>query len=998
MLMNAEVIRVLVVDDDEVIARIIQLHLQAKGFKVDTAHDGDKGLALYEQGRHDLIVLDHKLPGMSGLEIVRYLKKKEILPPIIMISGLGRDDIAVDALKLGVVDYVVKDPDNRFLERLQSAVGDAVHRHRREMAVRKTVPDVEALSGEINERVKELTCLYGIERVLGEDGLPFEQLCQRVVDLIPAAFQEPEPLGVRLTVGHGRYSTAAFCETPDMLAVPIEGPKRVWGRIEVSGPTAGPAKGPRIFLKEEELLLKAVAARMGRFFDQRSGEDLLRVAHNELRKMSHAIDQNACAVVITDKDGRIEYVNPAFSRMTGYSSGDVLGKNPRILKSGESPSEEYAQLWKTITAGHDWRGEFHNRRKDGTLYWDHSSISPVTDAQGRITHFVCIKEDITESRRAQEALRQSEKRFKDVAVSTLDWIWEIDGESRYIYASQRVRDILGYDPEELVGRKPFDFMPAEEGAKIGETYRQLASRNAPVVDLVSWFVHKGGRLVCVRSNAVPVLDEKERVTGYRGVDEDITAQQTAETRVRSLKQQIEFILGATKTGLDIIDEDYNIIYIDPEWAKVYGDSSGRKCHEYFMGLDAVCPDCALVEAFRTRRTVVKEEQLMREGGRWVQVTSIPFQNDEGKWFVAEVNVDITERKRVEEELRHSEEKFKAQYRGVPIPTFTCQKKDDDFVLVDYNDAAATVTRGGVAAHVGKSARSLYPDVSEIMADMAECYAEKTKTKREAFFLMRSINEWKHLFITCVYVPPDIVMVHTEDVTRQKESEKLRDAVLNLSAAIAGCHTEDEVCRVVVEGVRSQMGVDRCGLFMGHPNKPPFRGTYGTDMNGQTTDEHHFLWDIGKERDVADLFSSRPYKSGFPLGAPEAQPGEEALSSTFIALRHAGEVFGIISVDNRISRRPVTEAQMLHIALLAEVVGNALQVARARAALESSMKETHRINRELEQFNQAMVGRESRIIDLKEEVNQLLKEQGRPSKYPAVWQQAEEKPGDAPGKK
>ena len=994
--MNNDVIRVLVVDDDEVIARIIQLHLQAKGFKVDTAYDGDKGMALYAQGHHDLIVLDHKLPGMTGLDVIRMLKKKGPLPPIIMISGLGRDDIAVDALKLGISDYVVKDPDNRFLERLQSAVGEAVHRHRSEMAVRKSVPDVESLSGELNERVKELTCLYGIERVLGETGLLFEQLCQRVVDLIPAAFQDPEPCGARLTVDNRPYVTGAFRDTPVKLAVPIEGEKKTWGRIEVCYPETGE---PKVFLKEEELLLKAVAVRLGRFFDQRSGEALLRVAHNELRKMSHAIEQNACAVVITDKEGRIEYVNPAFSRMTGYSSGDVLGKTPRILKSGESTAEGYTQLWKTIMAGREWRGEFHNRRKDGTLYWDHSSISPVTDAQGRITHFVCIKEDITENRRAQEALKQSEKRFKDVAVSTLDWIWEIDGEYRYIYASQRVRDILGYDPEELVGRTPFDFMAAEEAAKIRERYRELMAQKAPVVDLVNWFVCKDGRLVCARSNAVPVLDEKERITGYRGVDEDITAQQTAETHVRSLKQQIEFILGATKTGLDIIDEDFNIIYIDPEWAKVYGDPSGRKCYEYFMGRPAVCPECALVEAFQTKRTVVKEEQLVREGGRWVQVTSIPFQNEEGKWFVAEVNVDVTERRRVEEELRHNEEKFKAQYRGVPIPTFTCQKKGDDFIVVDYNDAAATITRGGAASHVGKSARSLYPDLPEIMTDMAECHEQKGKTKREVEFLMRAINEWKHLFITCVFVPPDIVMVHSEDVTRQKESEKLRDAVLNLSATIAGCHTEDEVCRVVVEGIRTQMGVDRCGLFMGHPNKPPFRGTYGTDTNGQTTDEHHFLWDIGKERDVADLFSSRPYKSGFPLGAPEAQPGEEELSSTFIALRHAGEVFGIISVDNRITRRPVTEPQMLHIALLAEVVGNALQVARARAALESSMEETHRINRELEQFNQAMVGRESRIIELKEEVNQLLKDQGRSPKYPAVWQQAEVKPGgEAAGNK
>jgi PAS domain S-box-containing protein len=110
-----------------------------------------------------------------------------------------------------------------------------------------------------------------------------------------------------------------------------------------------------------------------------------------LRKLSQAVEQSPTAVVLTDPDGNIEYVNPKFTQTTGYSQEEVIGKNPRFLKSGETSSEEYRDLWDTITVGKEWRGEFHNKRKDGSLVWEHTSISPVRDANGVISHYLAIK-------------------------------------------------------------------------------------------------------------------------------------------------------------------------------------------------------------------------------------------------------------------------------------------------------------------------------------------------------------------------------------------------------------------------------------------------------------------------------------------------------------------------------------------------------------------------------------------------------------------------------
>jgi len=124
----------------------------------------------------------------------------------------------------------------------------------------------------------------------------------------------------------------------------------------------------------------------------------------DLRKFSRAVEQSPASVIITDTRGMIEYVNACFCRVTGYSPEEVLGRNPRILKSGQTPSEEYKSLWTTIVAGGEWRGEFCNKKKNGDLFWESAAISAIKNEQGEVTHFLGVKEDITE-RKNQEKER-----------------------------------------------------------------------------------------------------------------------------------------------------------------------------------------------------------------------------------------------------------------------------------------------------------------------------------------------------------------------------------------------------------------------------------------------------------------------------------------------------------------------------------------------------------------------------------------------------------------
>ena len=140
-----------------------------------------------------------------------------------------------------------------------------------------------------------------------------------------------------------------------------------------------------------------------------------RINHeNELRKLSSAVEQSPVSVLISNLSGDIEYVNPTFTKVTGFTFDEVKGKNPRILSSGETPSAAYKELWETIKSGKTWQGEFHNKRKNGELFWEFASISPIKDKKGTTTNFIAIKEDITERKLAQMELVAAKEKAEEM--------------------------------------------------------------------------------------------------------------------------------------------------------------------------------------------------------------------------------------------------------------------------------------------------------------------------------------------------------------------------------------------------------------------------------------------------------------------------------------------------------------------------------------------------------------------------------------------------------
>ena len=248
-----------------------------------------------------------------------------------------------------------------------------------------------------------------------------------------------------------------------------------------------------------------------------------------IRKLSLAVEHSPASVVITDKDGRIEYVNPKFEEITGYTLDEIRGQNPRVLKSGEMTQAVYSNLWKTITAGGTWQGEFHNKKKDGGLYWEAASISPIRQSNGDITHFVAVKEDITEKKQAEDNLRASEERYRNLFDRNLAGVFRSTPEGVLLDANDACIRVFGFD-----NRRDFLAQNASCLYPNGERERmiELLKQNGHLNDHEMRFVRRDGSPGWLLLNAT-LLEQPNRNSFYlEGSLFDITARKRMEEQLR----------------------------------------------------------------------------------------------------------------------------------------------------------------------------------------------------------------------------------------------------------------------------------------------------------------------------------------------------------------------------------------------------------------------------------------------------------------------------------
>ncbi|BCS52689.1 response regulator [Geobacter sp. SVR] len=310
----------LIIDDEELERLPLRLYIEESGCSVLEAADGRTGIDIIQKEQPDLVFTDLRMPGMSGLEVIEYIAREYPETPVIAVSGSSDVQHAVEALRSGAWDYIVK--------------------------------PVQDLS-------------------------TFDVVIQRVLE-------------------------------------------RKW------------------LISENK-----------RYQD--SLEEMVRERTKELLMLSQVAAQSPVSIVITDASGSIEYVNPQFTHTTGYTADEILHQNPRIWKSDQTSTQVHRQLWETISAGNVWEGDFYNRKKNGDILLEHAIISAIRDSNGTISHFLAIKEDITEKvKLEEEAKRTQVKLIQADKLSSLGLLvsgiaHEINNPNNFIMRNTELLDEAWHD-------------------------------------------------------------------------------------------------------------------------------------------------------------------------------------------------------------------------------------------------------------------------------------------------------------------------------------------------------------------------------------------------------------------------------------------------------------------------------------------------------------------------------------------------------------------------
>jgi len=244
------------------------------------------------------------------------------------------------------------------------------------------------------------------------------------------------------------------------------------------------------------------------------------LAREEISKLSMAVEQSPSIIVITDTQGKLVYANPKFTELTGYKQKELIGKKSNILKSGSQSDEIYKELWETITTGNTWKGEFHNKKKDGTLFWESASISPILDDNGTIIYYIKVAEDVTDRKKASKALDESESKYQKLIETSAEGFWLINEDGITQEVNDSLCRILGYNKDEIIGKKPYDFVDEENRKIFRAQINDANSRKQRTYEIK--MTTKSGDQIPTRFNATSISDNEDNFIGSFAFVTDIS--------------------------------------------------------------------------------------------------------------------------------------------------------------------------------------------------------------------------------------------------------------------------------------------------------------------------------------------------------------------------------------------------------------------------------------------------------------------------------------------
>ncbi len=453
-------------------------------------------------------------------------------------------------------------------------------------------------------------------------------------------------------------------------------------------------------------------------------------AVSQLTLQGTALETAADAVLITDAEGVILWVNPAFATTTGHTADEAIGKTPRILKSGEHDEAFLRDFWETIRSGRSWRGEFVNRRKDGTVYYDESTVTPVLDSEGTVTHFVGIMHDVTLRRATEEALRESEARFREM-LDNLELVSiMVDREARLIYCNDYFLRLTGWQRHEVTGSDVFErFFPPEEIGAMRDRFTTKLAEPPDSWHRASEIMTRSGERRLIQWSATLLRSASGEPIGTATIGEDITDRRRAEARLIRETHFSQSLIESSPAFFIAVALDGRVLMMNEALLAALG-CSREAVHDVDFVSEFVVPEdqpgarAVLRAVAESMMPATSEQQLRSRDGRILLIEwhgrPVLSAADEAE-FVFFVGTDIGERKRAELAVLRQNDYLSALHetalglinrldlsdllRGIANRCAAITESEDVFVMIVDHDRDVLVQATGSGIFADRTAET-----------------------------------------------------------------------------------------------------------------------------------------------------------------------------------------------------------------------------------------------------------------------------------------------------
>ncbi|WP_319239346.1 PAS domain S-box protein [uncultured Propionivibrio sp.] len=450
-----------------------------------------------------------------------------------------------------------------------------------------------------------------------------------------------------------------------------------------------------------------------------------RRAQAELRKLSLVVEQSPNPVVIADLDSRIEYVNPAFTRITGYTREEVIGQTPRILKSGKTPDSVYREMWATLLRGEPWKGEFINRNRDGEEFVESAHLIPLRQADGTITSYVAVKEDITAAKRQEDQLRKLflavEQSPESIVITDLD--------ARIEYVNETFVRNTGYSREEACGLNPRVLKSGHTPPATYDAMWQALSNGQPWCgELIN--LRKDGSEYVEFANIAPVRQEDGRITHYLAIKEDITEKKRMSDELERHREHLEALVETRTVELHAALREQNALFeaassgivllinrvivrcnrrMDEIFGYDDGEQIGRSTRIWYpdnASYERIAEDIYSLLAHGS--IDIREMPLIRKDGTpiWCRVSSRAIDaGDLGKGLVV-IFEDITAEREAAEALQMAHEELRAIFDSATVGIVLTTRER---IILRCNRRQEEIFGYGPGEFDGQPTRLWFPD-------------------------------------------------------------------------------------------------------------------------------------------------------------------------------------------------------------------------------------------------------------------------------------------------